>query len=277
MGETTIGQMLAQAHQMKVTSVTAQAFLAHILGCGRAWLLAHQEEHLTPEQAAKCIAWVERVARGEPLAYLTGEREFCGLSFVVTPDVLIPRPETEMLVEVALEWVEVSGAAFPSVIDVGTGSGAIAVTLSVKLPDTCIWAVDISEEALDVARRNADRHGANQRIRFVRGDLLEMAPGPWDLILANLPYIPSELLRTLDVSRWEPYLALDGGPDGLALIRRLIRQARSRLAPKGWLAMEIQYDQGELVMELCKESFPAVEVEVRRDLAGLDRVVVVKT
>ncbi|MBN1310521.1 MAG: peptide chain release factor N(5)-glutamine methyltransferase [Anaerolineae bacterium] len=276
-GVSTVGEALAQARRMQnVTPITGQAILAHVLGQGRARLLARPEAPLPRGQSTEFAALLERAAQGEPLAYLTGEREFCGLVFTVTPDVLIPRPETEMLVDVAVQWAEQRHKAAPHIADVGTGSGAIAVTVAARLPQVCITAVDVSPAALDVARHNASRHGVGKRTVFMQGSLLEDTPGPFDAILANLPYIPTETLQTLDVSRWEPSLALDGGPDGLDLIRVLVRQAVTRLLPGGLLALEIQYDQGPPVSSLCRDAFPDAITAIKRDLAGLDRVVCVE-
>jgi len=274
----TVGEALTKARLTgAVTSTTAQAILAHIVERDRSWLLAHSEAALTSEQSTRFAALLERAARGEPLAYLTGEREFYGLAFTVTPDVLIPRPETEELIDVAIRWSKRYPQTAPQLVDVGTGSGAIAVTLAVQLPQARITAVDVPLAALDVARHNASRHGAAQRIHFVQGSLLENLPGPFDAILANLPYIPTNTLQTLDVIRWEPSLALDGGPDGLQLVRTLIRQAATRLRPGGLLALEIQYDQGPIVAGLCQQTFPTASVTIQRDLSGLDRIAWMET
>ncbi len=270
----TVGEALAKARALPpLTPTTGQAILAHVTGCDRAHLLAHPEETLSHAQAAQLEVLLARAARGEPLAYLVGEKDFCGLTLAVTPDVLIPRPETEMLVEVALGWASRAGRRNLAVADVGTGSGAIAITLAVRLPEAWIAAVDVSRAALEIARSNAERHGVGGQIRFIQGDLLDSLKGPFDVLLANLPYIPTPTLNSLEVSRWEPMLALDGGPDGLVLVRRLIGQAASRLAEDGLLVLEIQADQGERVAALCREAFPTAAVSVERDLAGLDRVV----
>jgi release factor glutamine methyltransferase len=277
-GASTVGEALALARQADgITSITSQAILAHILEHDRAWLLAHGEALIPSDQAARYAALLARAAQGEPLAYLTGERDFCGLAFSVTPDVLIPRPETEGLVETALRWNEQRPQPHPHLVDVGTGSGAIAVTLAVRLPQARLTAVDVSPPALAVARRNASRHGVEGRIEFVQSSLLENLPGPFDAIVANLPYIPTKTLLTLDVIRWEPSPALNGGQDGLDLIRVLIRQAVPRLLPGGLLALEIQYNQGLPVAALCREAFPTAPITIERDLAGLDRVVRVET
>ncbi|MEJ2148082.1 MAG: peptide chain release factor N(5)-glutamine methyltransferase [Chloroflexota bacterium] len=272
----TVGGMLALARQRTpVSPTTAQALLAYVVGRGRAWLLAHPEAPLSGAQAAQFAALLGRAAAGEPLAYLVGEREFCGLTFEVTPDALIPRPESEALVEAGLAWARERSKSDPAIVDVGTGSGAIAVTLAARLPQARIAAVELSAPALAVARRNAQRHAVADRVGLVRGDLLAALVGPFDLILANLPYVSTGELAGLEVGRWEPRLALDGGADGLDLVRRLLEQAPARLAPGGRLALEIGAEQGERVMTLCREAFPQAAVRLERDLAGLNRIALV--
>jgi release factor glutamine methyltransferase len=275
---TTVGEALTQVLRTQgITSITGQVILAHILEHDRAWLLAHTEVPLTSQQSTGFMALLSRAAQGEPLAYLTGEREFYGLTFAVTSDVLIPRPETEGLVDMALRWSRQWQQTVLHLVDVGTGSGAIAITLAVQLPQAIITAVDVSPAALVVAHNNASRHAVANRIDFMQCNLLEPLPGPFDVILANLPYIPTDTLQTLDVVRWEPSLALDGGADGLALIRTLITQAETRLLPGGLLALEIQYDQGAAAATLCRAAFPTARVTIERDLAGLERIVWVQT
>jgi release factor glutamine methyltransferase len=277
----TVGEALAGARFLytddsPVTPPVAQAWLAHLLAKDRAWLLAHSEAPLDPECATQFAEGLRWLTDGEPLAYLTGEREFCGLAFTVTPDVLIPRPETEDLVDDILAWVARHKPNQPHIVDVGTGSGAIAITLAVRLAGARLVATDMSLPALQVARLNARRHQVQERVQFVRADLLAGFTGCFDVIAANLPYIASGVLPTVDAHRWEPALALDGGYDGLDLIRRLLAQAPARLNPGGLLILEIGYDQGERVAALCSEAFPGVAVEVHSDLAGLDRRVLVQ-
>jgi release factor glutamine methyltransferase len=271
---TTIGDALAYARTLEgVTGFEARALLAHSTRKERAWLLAHQEEALTSSQAAQGVMLLARLAQGEPLAYLTGVHEFHGLVFITTPDVLIPREETEELVDVVVHWAKELPAV--RLVDVGTGSGIIAVTLAVLLPHAQITAVDISPEALAIARRNAEAHQATNRITFVESNLLSGVDGPFDGIVANLPYVAGDDLRTLPVAHWEPRVALDGGPDGLSAFRALISQAPEKLAPNGGVFLEIGYDQGEPVGALCREAFPESKVRVMPDLAGLDRMVIV--
>ena len=253
--------------------LTAEVLLGHVLGLSRAQVLARLERDLGEAERARFEALVGRAANGEPLAYLTGQREFFGLDFEVTPDVLVPRPETELLVERALA---VLGAGPVHVVDVGTGSGIIAVTLAARRPLAHVTALDVSPAALTVARRNAERLGVAERVRFRQQDLLDPAPEAADLICANLPYIPAADLAALDVSRHEPRLALDGGPDGLDLIRRLVAQAVTVLAAQGGLLLEIEARQGPAVATLCASAFPGASIEIVRDLAGLDRVVQVR-
>ena len=277
----TVGEALALARGITredgpLTPVTAQALLAFVVGHGRAWLFAHGEAPLSAPDAARYVDLLARAASGEPLAQLVGEREFHGLAFSVTPDVLIPRPETEGIVDETLGWAARRGLDSPRIVDVGTGSGAIAVALAVRLPEARVEAVDISREALDVAHSNAMRHSVADRVEFVQGDLLEALAGPFDAIAANLPYINGEEITALEVGRWEPRVALYGGPDGLDLVRRLLEQAPARLAAGGLLLLEIGHDQGARAEVLCRAAFPQDDVRVIRDLAGLDRMLRVK-
>ncbi|WP_119065644.1 peptide chain release factor N(5)-glutamine methyltransferase [Aggregatilinea lenta] len=252
----------------------AALLLAHVLGVERAILIAHPDQPLLPDQAAVFGALIRQRAAGMPVAYLLGRRAFYDRDLAVTPDVLIPRPETEHLVEAALDWAR--GRADLRVVDVGTGSGAIAVTLAAHLPDARIWAVDVSAEAVAVARQNADAYGLAARITVMHGDLLApvLASGVRaDLIAANLPYIPSGDLSALVVAQHEPRLALDGGPDGLDVIRRLLAQAPDVLAPAGLLLLEIGAGQGRAVMALAEAVFPGATARLHLDYAGHDRVV----
>jgi release factor glutamine methyltransferase len=251
-------------------SLDAQTLLGVTLNVERAYLLAHPEQPLTVEQAAHFSAWVERCAAGEPLPYVLGRRAFYDRELLVTPDVLIPRPETELLLEAALDFV---GARALVAVDVGTGSGALAVTLAALRPAVTVCATDISPAALDVARQNAARHGA--AVTFFQGDLLSplLERGiQADLIMANLPYIPSGDLPALAVTRWEPRLALDGGADGLDLVRRLLAQAADGWRAGGLMLLEIGYDQGAAGAALCREVFPGADVQVLRDYSGHDRI-----
>jgi release factor glutamine methyltransferase len=254
-------------------ALDAEVLLAHVTGLDRAGLYREWESNLPAQEEKRFWELVGRRCLGEPVAYLTGRKEFMGLDFTVNPSVLIPRPETELLVEAALALLPPA----PLVIDVGTGSGAIAVSLAYFLPDSIVYATDCSREALKVAGYNAERVGVETRLRFYQGDLLESLAGivptkGADLIAANLPYIPSDDINGLPrgVRQFEPYLALDGGPDGLEIYRRLIPEAAKLLKSNGLLLLEIGFDQAGGMQKLLKNSW---ETEVLKDLAGLDRLV----
>jgi release factor glutamine methyltransferase len=257
-------------------ALEAQVLLAHILQGSRAWVLAHPEVELSPAQQQTFEHSAARLEHGEPLPYILGYREFYGLDFLVSPAVLIPRPETELLVERAVDWL----SRHPDcrrVADIGTGSGCIAIALAVTIPDLQLLAIDISPQALKIAQQNAAHHGIAERITFLQADLLDLpaghSPRPFDLIAANLPYIPSSTLAELPVSRYEPTQALDGGEDGLDQIRRLLKQAPSYLSPQGCLLLEIEARQGETVSSLAQDAFPQGQVQLLPDLAGHDRLV----
>jgi release factor glutamine methyltransferase len=263
----------------------AEILLSHVLGISRTGLLAHPERALTRVQQARYGELVQRRAAGWPLPYLIGRVEFYGLEFEVTPEVLIPRPETETLVELALSRRPARPLA--TVMDVGAGSGCIAVSLAVHLPDALILAVDISPAVLAVARRNAQRHGVGGRIRFLAGDLLTMCPGlsglpdarGVDLVISNPPYVSAEEWASLPTSVrvHEPRLALDGGPDGLDVVRRLLVQAPAALGPGGALLVEIGAGQGQAALDLAQAALPEATARIHRDLAGRDRVLEVQS
>lgn len=276
----------------------AEVLFMHLLEMGRAQLYCRLEEELPLALAQPLAELVGRRQRGEPLAYLVGHREFYGLDFVVNKEVLIPRPETELLVAEALAWAEgrlVEGAVLsPSkdgaeqsrwltIADVGTGCGNIAVTLALRLPQAQIFALDLSAPALEVAQQNARRHQAAHRITFLQGDLLAPLPQPVDLMVANLPYVRDDELDPLlaevrpGVFAGEPELALRGGPDGLAPLRRFLAQAPAHLRPGGAIFLEVAYDQGEAVAALAGKQFPGASVSLTRDWGGWNRVVSIRT
>lgn len=247
----------------------AELLLCSVLGCGRLHLIAHADEAPDPGKASLARDAFARRRAGEPIAYIAGRREFYGITLKVTPAVLIPRPETELLVELTLE----RAAPGARVLDLGTGSGAIAVALACERSDLAIVGTDISEAVLAVARRNVRDQGA--AVELLRSDWFEaLAPGRFDLIVANPPYVAENdaHLEQGDV-RFEPRLALLGGEDGLDCIRKITAHAQSRLRPGGWLLLEHGYDQGDRCVELFRE-FGYIDVESLDDLAGLPRVCV---
>ncbi len=255
----------------------AEVLLRHVLGLDRAGLFVRLREPLPVMAWATYEDLVTRRLAGEPVAYLTGGREFMGLDFMVRPGVLVPRPETELLVEWAQAWL--GQQPTQTVLDVGTGSGAISVAVAALLPPNWegrIIASDVSAGALAVAAANRDRHGVRDRVRFVRGDLATWCGGSVGLLLANLPYLrPDQVEANADL-RPEPVLALLGGADGLDLIRRLIGDAPRVLAPGGALGLEIDPSQAEIVAGLVSAALPDAAVEILPDLAGLVRHVVAR-
>jgi release factor glutamine methyltransferase len=209
-----------------------------------------------------------------PLPYIIGEWEFYGNSFKVTPDTLIPRPETEELVEHALAWLSKNPQA-KQVIDVGTGSGCIAISLALSKPELTIHAVDVSEAALNVAQENANRHGVSDRIQFRQQDLLQNDSYTYDMIVANLPYIPTETLKELEVAQHEPWLALDGGASGLVLIEKLLQQSKQKMAKKFYIILEFEYRHGEMAQNLAHRYYPEAQTTILKDLSSNDRFVVI--
>ncbi len=273
----------------------AQVLLAHLTGRSRAWLTAHPDSILSDLELASVREAVSRLEAGEPLPYLLGRWEFFGLDFEVTPDVLIPRPETELLVEQAILWLQsrpVTNLASLRAADVGAGSGCIAVSLAKHVPEARVLATDLSLPALRVARRNARRHGVDSRIDFVQCDLLPPFPHPrplsqrwereegvrghFDVICANLPYIPTETLAHLPIYGREPTLALNGGKDGLEIIRHLLKIAPEWLAPDGLILIEIEAGQGMAAVSLAYDSFERATINLRRDLAGRERLLAIR-
>lgn len=254
----------------------AQIILAHVIGRPRTWLLAHLETPLTPPQVDSAARAFARLEAGEPLPYIIGHWEFFGLDFNVTKDVLIPRPETELLVEKAISWLT-SRPEARSVVDVGTGSGAIAISIAAHIPNANILATDISANAIKVAKSNAETFNVEDRIEFVNCDLLPSSstfhPSSFDLICANLPYIPTATLHHLPIYGREPTLALDGGPDGMDLYRRLFDLVHKWLAPNAMLLLEIETTQGASALKLALETFPNAATRIEQDLTGHDRLV----
>jgi release factor glutamine methyltransferase len=254
----------------------AELLLTHVLGVKRIDLHLRAHERLSGQTAQAYAALVQRRMAHEPLADILGRRAFYDIDLIVTPDVLVPRPETEHLVEEILSYLGALGA--PSrVLDVGTGSGAIAVTVAKHLPRARVWAVDISWAALQVARQNARLAEVQRRIQFVQGDLLAPFGGCFDVVAANLPYIAAAELPELmpEVARYEPRLALDGGDEGLEVIRRFLGQVAPHLGEPGLLLIEIDPRQAQAVLTLARERLngPTTLFATIQDYAGHDRII----
>lgn len=253
----------------------AQTLLAEALGKDRTYLIVNFNQQLDDELLAKYQVLIERRAAGEPLQYITGHQQFFGLEFEVTSDVLIPRPETELIIEETIRLVEQHQIPKPMIVDVGTGSGCIAVTIARELETARVIACDISPAALQVARRNAVRNELEDRVRFVESDLLTAFPETEfaDFILSNPPYVAEKELPTLqrEVRDWEPHLALTDRGDGLSFYRRLLNESPSRLKPGGYLICELGYSQSEAVLALVD---PQIWKEPRLldDLQGIPRL-----
>jgi len=256
----------------------AQVLLANVLDKSRTWVTAHPEATLSRPQLATVNKAVSRLKAGEPFPYVLGHWEFFGLDLELTPDVLIPRPETELLVERAIKWLKASKER-RTVADIGTGSGCIAIAIAKAIPDVKITATDISRPALEVADRNARKRSVRKQIDFVQCDLLPPHPDPlptdlhFDLICANLPYIPTQTLHELPIYGREPSLALDGGIDGLDIVRRLLKIAPEWLAPNGMVLLEIEATQGISAVSLAYDMFDSAEIHLHQDLTGRDRLV----
>ncbi len=254
----------------------AERLLAHTLGVGRAELLANGREPLSAADEARFDRLLARREAGEPLAYLLGWTWFGDLKIEVTPDVLVPRPETELLAQWALGWC-CARQQDVAVLDVGTGSGALAIAIASAAPNAMVTATDISRPALAVARRNVRRHDLTHRVRLVAADLLPEGDQQFDLLVANLPYVgTADGDLAAEVVAWEPHVALFAGPDGLDHVRRLLGLAPARLAPDGALGLELGWRQGEAVLALARRAFPAALVTLRQDLEDRDRLVVVE-
>jgi len=282
------GTSRLRAARVPSHTLAAELLLMHALGRDRTWLYTHSEDAVDPAAEERYFALVARRAAGEPTQYLTGKQEFWGLEFEVTPAVLIPRPETEHVVEVALERLGARGikirldtgepSALLRIADVGTGSGCLAVALAHELPHAEIVATDISAPALGVARRNAPRHGVLSRIHFLETNVLEgllHEAGRFDLIVSNPPYVARNEATTLqrEVREHEPHTALFGGPTGGEIYARLIEQAGALLRPGGILVLELGYNSAEHVRAIFAAQSRWADIRITNDLAGIPRVI----
>ena len=279
---TTVGRALVSAAQRlgetsgEIARLDAQVLLAHVLDQNRSWLFAHHEYELSDEDCRRYADLITRRRRREPVAYLLGRKEFYGLEFAVDQRVLIPRPETELLVDLVLAQISDRSGRPVVVADVGTGSGAIAITVAVHAPEAKVYGIDISQDALDVAEENRKRLTPEAGPLLLEGDLLDPLPEPADVIVANLPYIADEEYSGLqsDVRDYEPRLALKAGVEGLDLIERLLEQLPSKVQPRGAVLLEISPRQGEVVQNMAQDLRPKPSyVGLRRDYSGQIRMV----
>lgn len=263
-----------ERRRLESPRLCAEILLAHAMGCERIQLHARWESAPEPGALDRFRELVKRAADGAPIAYLTGTKEFFSLTFEVTPDVLIPRPETEILVERAVHLMRAGDSGLQSVLDLGTGSGCIAVALARHLPGRAVYASDVSAAALVVAKRNAARHTLSERIEFREGDLFVPWSGQrFDVIVSNPPYVATTVAESLprNVRAFEPPGALFGGVDGLEVIRRIVAEAPGRLSAGGWLLLEIAYDQAAAVRALLAAPI-WTDVVLHRDGGGHERV-----
>ncbi len=287
----TLGEVIAEATsalsaaKVDAPKLVAQVLMAHALGVPRASVIVTPpSQALQAYQLTAFRALVMRCASGEPMGYAVGHTEFYKLDFITDRRALIPRPETEHLVDLAAARIQAmpaptsvtqTGTFKTPIVDVGTGTGCIIISLAVKLPAMRFLATDVSSSALALAQENAKKHGVNARLQFLRGDLLSPLPMRVDGVIANLPYVTTSEWQALprNIREYEPRIALDGGADGLDFIRKLLAQAAQRVKPDGWLLLEIGATQGLAVTALVRQAFPLAGINLHRDYAGLTRMV----
>ena len=270
-------EKLLQDQGIPDARLEAELFLTHVLDAPRHLLYAYPERELDLNPRRTLARLVERRLAREPLAYILGRKEFYGIDLCVGPAVLIPRPETELLVQQAASVASKhSEVGEPVIVEAGTGCGAIAISLAIHLPPARIYATDVSSEALEIAQENAAMHSVADRITFLEGDLLEPVEEMADIIVANLPYLPSGRIHELQPEiQWEPRIALDGGPDGLDLLKRLLHQAQHKLKGSGVILMELDPQQVGPMADAVQVLFPGASISVEQDLSHQDRVLIV--
>lgn len=267
-----------KSHKIDQPRATAEILVAHALRMERIGLYLKYDRPVEPNELKRLKGFIQRRLKNEPVAYIVGEKGFWSLDLKVNPHVLIPRPETEMMVEAALEVLpQDAGLNRMAVLDLGTGSGAIIIALACERPGHHFVAVDRSAKALEVARENAEHYGVASQVDFQQGDWYRSIKGKsrlFDLVVCNPPYIAHSDLETLsaDIRLYEPLDALDGGPDGLAAIRPVLEQGPASMRPGGWLLMEIGHDQGRTVQALAKGTKVYENISILRDVNGLDRL-----
>lgn len=261
-------------NQIENAALEGEILLRHILAINRSQLYIDLDSDIKPADVKHLLKLVEKRTKGKPSAYITGHKEFYGLDFIVNLHVLIPRPETELLVEQAISLCR--EYRYSTIADIGTGCGAIAISLAVSIPDIKISAIDISNDALKVAKQNCENHGVIDKVTLLRGDLLQTLPESVDIIVANLPYVREKDMPDKGPLSFEPPLALNGGKKGLDKIKELCRQAVNKLNKKGSLLLEIGQRQSGDVMAILSKHFPSGLVEIKNDLAGIERVIILR-
>lgn len=250
--------------------IESELLFTQVLDCDRVSLYLNKDKRLTSDQARLISASLKRRIKGEPLQYIIGKTEFMGLEFKVNKNVLIPRPETEILVEVAIKY-----AKNKKILDLGTGSGCIAITIARKLPGSDVTGVDISEDALSIAKENAKLNGV--RVKFLHTELFKGLSKKYDLIISNPPYIPSDQIRSLQPElKYEPFIALDGGNDGLEFYRKIIKEAPDYLEDNGILIMEMGFGQRKCIEDILKDTKHFNIIEIIKDYNNIDRIIVAK-
>jgi release factor glutamine methyltransferase len=253
----------------------ALVLLAHITDSTKSALLSQPDPPLTEDQINHLTQALTKLDQGIPLPYIIGSWEFYKYSFRVTPEVMIPRPETEGLVERTIKWFK-KNPTRNTVLELGTGSGCISISLALEDPELIITATDISDEALAIAQKNALDHNVADKIHLTQADMFLGLSQKYDLLVANLPYIPTSKLKDLKVYQTEPQLALDGGEDGLLYIKQVLEKAEDWLNPSGCILLELDEDTGPVARDLANDQFPQSEINLEQDLAGLDRYLVIQ-
>lgn len=270
--EEALGEAFSRIKSISETpNLDAQLLLGHSMGVSRTWVIGHAHDVITPNVFKNFQSLISQREIGVPLPYILGWWEFYGRRFRVSEEVLIPRPETELLVEVAINYLT-QNSARQFVLDIGTGSGCIAISLAAEISPLEILATDISRNALGLAKENAVKHGVSERIHFVQMDLSTGVSAQPDVVCANLPYIPGEQLQNLEVANWEPSIALDGGVNGLSQIIDLLDDLPRIVQSGGMILLEVEEKKGDDVRVEARERFPDGKIELHCDLAGKDRL-----
>lgn len=276
------GMVMLQEWEFSNPLLEAQLILSYILGVDKVYLYTYKDKMVSESDASKYFQLVNKRKQGYPLQYIVGKQEFMGIDFYVGEGVLVPRPDTEILVESVINWAEkyIDNNEIIRIIDIGTGSGAVAVSLAYYIKKAIVYTVDISKIALKFAEKNRNKLNLNERVVLLNGDMFEPLEGlnlkgKIDIVVSNPPYIPTDDIPFLqkEVSIFEPITALDGGKDGLYFYRKIIPKAKEYLISGGFLALEIGYDQGEKVKKLISNEKSFENISILKDLSGHDRVV----